>query len=162
MHSDILHYTKLAFNSLKMIQNDTVYQPITGEDRPLTQATEINDFNSIQFHNVCVAVHSDVWRGDDPRWFALDQRATRQHDAGVHWSLRAVLSFGKGTACVRQRAYACYYKEVIEPHPANKWPPIQNITRRNAACRIAAPQCRRIYSSTAMEDCKWHNIADWN
>ena len=28
MHSDILHYTKLAFNSLKMIQNDTVYQPI--------------------------------------------------------------------------------------------------------------------------------------
>ena len=28
MHSDILNYTKLAFNSLKMIQNDTVYQPI--------------------------------------------------------------------------------------------------------------------------------------
>ena len=31
MHSDILHYTKLAFNSLKMIQNDTVYQPIKQE-----------------------------------------------------------------------------------------------------------------------------------
>ena len=28
MHSDILNYTKLPFNSLKMIQNDTVYQPI--------------------------------------------------------------------------------------------------------------------------------------
>ena len=28
MHSDILNYTKLAFSSLKMIQNDTVYQPI--------------------------------------------------------------------------------------------------------------------------------------
>ena len=28
MHIDILNYTKLAFNSLKMIQNDTVYQPI--------------------------------------------------------------------------------------------------------------------------------------
>ena len=28
MHSDILNYTKLAFNSLKTIQNDTVYQPI--------------------------------------------------------------------------------------------------------------------------------------
>ena len=28
MHSDILNYTKLAFNSLKMIKNDTVYQPI--------------------------------------------------------------------------------------------------------------------------------------
>ena len=28
MHSGILNYTKLAFNSLKMIQNDTVYQPI--------------------------------------------------------------------------------------------------------------------------------------
>ena len=28
MHSYILNYTKLAFNSLKMIQNDTVYQPI--------------------------------------------------------------------------------------------------------------------------------------
>ena len=28
MHSDILNYTKLAFDSLKMIQNDTVYQPI--------------------------------------------------------------------------------------------------------------------------------------
>ena len=27
MHSDILNYTKLAFNSLTMIQNDTVYQP---------------------------------------------------------------------------------------------------------------------------------------
>ena len=26
MHSDILNYTKLAFNSIKMIQNDTVYQ----------------------------------------------------------------------------------------------------------------------------------------
>ena len=25
MHSDIHNYTKLAFNSLKMIQNDTVY-----------------------------------------------------------------------------------------------------------------------------------------
>ena len=36
MHSDILNYTKLAFNSLKMIQNDTVYQPIKrGDDRPL-------------------------------------------------------------------------------------------------------------------------------
>ena len=30
MHSDILNYTKLAFNSLKMIQNHT------GDDRPLT------------------------------------------------------------------------------------------------------------------------------
>ena len=28
MRSDILNYTKLAVNSLKMIQNDTVYQPI--------------------------------------------------------------------------------------------------------------------------------------
>ena len=28
MHIDILNYTKLALNSLKMIQNDTVYQPI--------------------------------------------------------------------------------------------------------------------------------------
>ena len=28
MQSDILNYTKLAFNSLQMIQNDTVYQPI--------------------------------------------------------------------------------------------------------------------------------------
>ena len=28
MHSDILSYTKLAFNSLKMIQNYTVYQSI--------------------------------------------------------------------------------------------------------------------------------------
>ena len=28
MHSDILNFTKLAFNSLKMIWNDTVYQPI--------------------------------------------------------------------------------------------------------------------------------------
>ena len=28
MHSDLLNYTKLALNSLKMIQNDTVYQPI--------------------------------------------------------------------------------------------------------------------------------------
>ena len=28
MHSDILNYKKLAFNCLKMIQNDTVYQPI--------------------------------------------------------------------------------------------------------------------------------------
>ena len=27
MHSDILNYTKLALNSLKIIQNDTVYQP---------------------------------------------------------------------------------------------------------------------------------------
>ena len=28
MHSHILHYTKLAFNSLQIIQNNTVYQPI--------------------------------------------------------------------------------------------------------------------------------------
>ena len=28
MHGDILNYAKLAFNGLKMIQNDTVYQPI--------------------------------------------------------------------------------------------------------------------------------------
>ena len=28
MHSDILNYTKLPLNSLKMIQKDTVYQPI--------------------------------------------------------------------------------------------------------------------------------------
>ena len=28
IHSDILNYTKLAFNSLQMIQNDTVSQPI--------------------------------------------------------------------------------------------------------------------------------------
>ena len=28
MHSGILNYTKLAFNSLKMIQNDTVYHSI--------------------------------------------------------------------------------------------------------------------------------------
>ena len=28
MHIDILNYTKLAFNSLKIIQNDTVYQPV--------------------------------------------------------------------------------------------------------------------------------------
>ena len=28
IHSGILNYTKLAFNSLKMIRNDTVSQPI--------------------------------------------------------------------------------------------------------------------------------------
>ena len=28
LHSDISNYTKLAFNSLKMIRNNTVYQPI--------------------------------------------------------------------------------------------------------------------------------------
>ena len=28
MHIDLLNYTKLAFNSLKIIQNDTVCQPI--------------------------------------------------------------------------------------------------------------------------------------
>ena len=28
IHSDIPNYAKLAFNSLKMIQNDTVSQPI--------------------------------------------------------------------------------------------------------------------------------------
>ena len=37
MHSDILNYTKLAFNGLKMIQNDTVYLSAnqTGADRAL-------------------------------------------------------------------------------------------------------------------------------
>ena len=37
MHSDILNYTKLAFNGLKMIQNDTVYLSAnqTGVDRAL-------------------------------------------------------------------------------------------------------------------------------
>ena len=36
MRSDILNYTKLAFNSLKMIQNDTVFSANqTGDDRPL-------------------------------------------------------------------------------------------------------------------------------
>ena len=33
MHSGILNYTKLAFNSLKVIKNDTANQ--TGDDRPL-------------------------------------------------------------------------------------------------------------------------------
>ena len=37
MHSDILNYIKLAFNSLKMIENDTVYQPIKRDDQPLTE-----------------------------------------------------------------------------------------------------------------------------
>ena len=31
IHSDIPNYTKLAFNSLKMIPNDTVSQPIKQE-----------------------------------------------------------------------------------------------------------------------------------
>ena len=35
MHSDILNYTKLAFNSLKMIQNDSLSANQTGDDRPL-------------------------------------------------------------------------------------------------------------------------------
>ena len=36
MHSDILNYTKLAFNSLKMIQNDSLSANQTGDDRALT------------------------------------------------------------------------------------------------------------------------------
>ena len=35
MHSNILNYTKLAFNRLKIIQNDTVSANQTGDDRPL-------------------------------------------------------------------------------------------------------------------------------
>ena len=35
MHSDILNYTKLAFNSLKMIQNDNLSANQTGDDWPL-------------------------------------------------------------------------------------------------------------------------------
>ena len=39
IHSDIPNYTKLAFNGLKMIQNDAVSQPIKqGDDRPLMRA----------------------------------------------------------------------------------------------------------------------------
>ena len=34
MHSDIPNYKQLGFNSLKIIQNDTVYQP--ADDRSLT------------------------------------------------------------------------------------------------------------------------------
>ena len=37
MHSDILNYTKLAFNSLKMIQNDSLSANQTGDDRPLKE-----------------------------------------------------------------------------------------------------------------------------
>ena len=35
MHSDILNYTKLAFNNLKMIQNDSLSANQTGDDRSL-------------------------------------------------------------------------------------------------------------------------------
>ena len=35
IHSAIPNYTKLAFNSLKMIQNDSLSANQTGDDRPL-------------------------------------------------------------------------------------------------------------------------------
>ena len=39
MHSDILNYTKLAFNSLKIIQNDSLSANQTGDDRPVSALT---------------------------------------------------------------------------------------------------------------------------
>ena len=36
IHGDIRNYTKLAFNSLKMIQNDSFSTNQTVDDRPLT------------------------------------------------------------------------------------------------------------------------------
>ena len=48
MHSDILNYTKLAFNSFKMIQNDTVNQ--TGDDRPLTRIEEFLNLPFVIFY----------------------------------------------------------------------------------------------------------------
>ena len=39
MHSDILNYTKLAFNDLKMIQNDSLSANQTGNGRLLMYAS---------------------------------------------------------------------------------------------------------------------------
>ena len=63
MHSDIFNYTKLAFNSLQMIQNDTVYQPIKqGDDRPLiwrgatkTLCRQRSDAGDTSVHNKYIA-----------------------------------------------------------------------------------------------------------
>ena len=35
--------------------------------------------------------------------------------------------------------------------------PKKPFTPKNAACRSTTPQYHRIYESTAMEECKWHN-----
>ena len=53
MHSDILHSTKLAFNSLKMIQNDSLSANQTGDDRPLTEynETENKQCSSVGFRS---------------------------------------------------------------------------------------------------------------
>ena len=37
------------------------------------------------------------------------------------------------------------------------WPPSKKLTLKNAAWRSATPQYRRIYNSTAIDECKWHN-----
>ena len=68
MHSDILNYTKLAFNSLKMIQNDTVYQPIK------------QGMISRMLRRMCVETIYDRDRYIDPVMFAYreaPQQSTR-------------------------------------------------------------------------------------
>ena len=55
MHSDMLNYTKLAFNSLKMIQNDTVYQPI------------------IQWMIVCFKHHFSILQPVHARFYELEE-----------------------------------------------------------------------------------------
>ena len=54
MHSDILNHTKLAFNSLKMIQNDSLSANQTGDDRALNAATIVTLQNCC--HQTCAWV----------------------------------------------------------------------------------------------------------
>ena len=72
MHSDILNYTKLAFNSLTMIQNDT------GDDRPLTlgvhnwtqyklsTATNYSGLR-VQRHRTAIAIAATAIAAHSPR-----------------------------------------------------------------------------------------------
>ena len=52
MHSDVLNYTKLAFNSLKMIQNDTIFSCLPIQ---IINSTVVHDL----FYKDCM--HINFW-----------------------------------------------------------------------------------------------------